>query len=776
MEAGFHGADGDALLGGNALKRHLVEMVEHHDAAPGLRQRSQSPFQRRGVLRGAQTRGGARSRIEDVVRLKNVAPHAPASMPIHEVAMHDGHKPGSHGGRAPRIKPGQRAKQLLPGFLPRVLRLRVESPAQCPYEAAVFGDEALGFGEGEAQGGHGGYTRTKSGRVPTRYPTRMPAPTLAQILDMLVVDRLLHAGQKQDVLNRGKEQARHLLLDRRAELRRLLGRQRVSYSVSELELIASFRFKRLDAPDVLLDEETITEVVARHLGHGFIRIDPLKLDFRLVVEAFGGPFAEKNLVVAVEDKPQLMTVALTDPWNTVLLQQLAEFKGKPIRPVMAPKSEIMRVITEFHGFRRSMRAAEVELANNLPDIANLEALYRVSGMNELEANDQPVVQAVWYLLNYAYDQRASDIHIEPKREDALVRMRIDGVLHVVHRMPRTVHPAVVSRIKLLARLDIAEKRRPQDGRFKTEIGKDEVELRVSTVPTAFGEKVVIRVFDPAVLKQSLTDLGFFPRELTLYENMIRRPNGMVLITGPTGSGKTTTLYSTLNHIASPRVNICTLEDPIEMVQEQFNQMAMQPKIGFTFGTALKNVLRQDPDVVMVGEIRDPDTAENAVQAALTGHLVLSTVHTNDAASAVSRLLDLGVFPFLVSGVLTGVVAQRLVRKICVGCAADEALTNEQIDALNIRGAEGRQLRVKRGRGCVRCRGTGYRGRTGVFEVLPITPRVRTLIQSRASSQDIKREALNDGMLTLREYAIKKMARGETTFEEILAVTEEAALY
>ncbi|GDX78382.1 secretion pathway ATPase [Deltaproteobacteria bacterium] len=604
----------------------------------------------------------------------------------------------------------------------------------------------------------------------------MPAPTLAQILDMLVVDRLLHAGQKQDVLNRGKEQARHLLLDRRAELRRLLGRQRVSYSVSELELIASFRFKRLDAPDVLLDEETITEVVARHLGHGFIRIDPLKLDFRLVVDAFGGPFAEKNLVVAVEDKPQLMTVALTDPWNTVLLQQLAEFKGKPIRPVMAPKSEIMRVITEFHGFRRSMRAAEAELANNLPDIANLEALYRVSGMNELEANDQPVVQAVWYLLNYAYDQRASDIHIEPKREDALVRMRIDGVLHVVHRMPRTVHPAVVSRIKLLARLDIAEKRRPQDGRFKTEIGKDEVELRVSTVPTAFGEKVVIRVFDPAVLKQSLTDLGFFPRELTLYENMIRRPNGMVLITGPTGSGKTTTLYSTLNHIASPRVNICTLEDPIEMVQEQFNQMAMQPKIGFTFGTALKNVLRQDPDVVMVGEIRDPDTAENAVQAALTGHLVLSTVHTNDAASAVSRLLDLGVFPFLVSGVLTGVVAQRLVRKICVGCAADEALTNEQIDALNIRGAEGRQLRVKRGRGCVRCRGTGYRGRTGVFEVLPITPRVRTLIQSRASSQDIKREALNDGMLTLREYAIKKMARGETTFEEILAVTEEAALY
>ncbi len=604
----------------------------------------------------------------------------------------------------------------------------------------------------------------------------MLAPSLVQILEMLVAARLLHAGQKQDVINRGKEQARHLLLDRRAELRRLLGRQRVSYQVSDPELVASFRFRRLDSPESLLDEETITEVMARSLGHAFTRIDPLKLDFRLVVEAFGGPFAEKNLVVAVSETATELTVALTDPWNTVLLQQLAEFKGKPIRPMMAPKSEIMRVITEFHGFRRSMRAAEAELSNDLPDIANLEALYRVSGMNELEANDQPVVQAVWYLLNYAYDQRASDIHIEPKREDALVRMRIDGVLHVVHRMPRTVHPAVVSRIKLLARMDIAEKRRPQDGRFKTEIGKDEVELRVSTVPTAFGEKVVIRVFDPAVLKQSLVDLGFFPRELTLYENMIRRPNGMVLITGPTGSGKTTTLYSTLHHIASPRLNICTLEDPIEMVQEQFNQLAMQPKIGFTFGTALKNVLRQDPDVVMVGEIRDPETAENAIQAALTGHLVLSTVHTNDAATAVSRLLDLGVFPFLVSGVLTGVVAQRLVRKICVACAADEALTAEQVDALSIRGAEGRQLRVKRGQGCVRCRGTGYRGRTGIFEVLPITPRVRTLIQARASAQDIKREALNDGMLTLREYGIKKMARGETTFEEILAVTEEAVLY
>ncbi len=604
----------------------------------------------------------------------------------------------------------------------------------------------------------------------------MPAPTLAQVLDMLVADRLIHSGQKQDVLNRGREQSRHLLLDKRAELRRLLGRQRVSYSIADAELIASFRFKRLDAPDLFLEEERVSETIAKHLGFPFVRLDPLKLDFKLVVDAFGGPFAEKNLVIAVEDKPKELTVALAEPWNTALLQQLVEFKKKPIRPVLASKNEVLRVITEFHGFRRSMRAAEAELANNLPDIANLEALYKVAGWNELEANDQPVVQAVWYLLNYAADQRASDIHVEPKRDDAVVRMRIDGILHTVHRMPKTVHPAVVSRIKLLSRMDIAEKRRPQDGRFKTQVGDEEIELRVSTVPTAFGEKVVVRIFDPAVLKQSLADLGLFPRELALYEQMIRSSNGMVLITGPTGSGKTTTLYSTLHHVHSPRINICTLEDPIEMVNEQFNQMAMQPKIGFTFGTALKNVLRQDPDIIMVGEIRDPDTAENAVQAALTGHLVLSTVHTNDAASAIGRLFDLGVYPFLASGVLLGVVAQRLVRKVCVHCAVEEALTSEQVDALRIRGAEGRSLRVKKGQGCVRCRGTGYRGRVGIFEVMPITPRMRKLIEAKAPAQEIKREALNDGMLTLREYGIKKMARGETTFEEIMAVTDEHALY
>jgi general secretion pathway protein E len=276
-----------------------------------------------------------------------------------------------------------------------------------------------------------------------------------------------------------------------------------------------------------------------------------------------------------------------------------------------------------------------------------------------------------------------------------------------------------------------------------------------------------------VLRQPLDQLGFFDRERRVYDQLIQSTNGMVLITGPTGSGKTTTLYSTLHHLHSPRVNIVTLEDPIEMVHENFNQVAMNPKAGITFGSALRNVLRQDPDVIMVGEIRDAETAEGAVQAALTGHLVLSTLHTNDAASAVSRLLDLGVYPFLISGTLLGVVAQRLVRRVCPFCAVDDALTPEQVEQLRIPGAEGRRLRVKRGEGCIKCRGTGYRGRVGIFEMLRVTPRVQKLVQARAPAQDIKREALHDGMLTLREYAIRKMAKGETTFEEVLAMTDEA---
>ena len=599
---------------------------------------------------------------------------------------------------------------------------------------------------------------------------------LIEFLDYLLAKGMIRAGQRQDVLNRGEDRARHILLDKRAEMRRMMGRQRISYAISEIELISSFRFPRHDNADEVVNEELITRLIAEKTGVPFVILDPLKLDYQVVTNAFGGPFAERHLVIAIDESPQALTLAMAEPWNRELLASITRVKGKQINPVMATKSQILRIIAEFHGFRRSMRAAEVEFGRDGPDISNLEQLYALDSITSADPTDQPVVRAVWFLIHYALEHRASDIHLEPKREESVVRMRIDGVLHRIHRLPRVVHPAMVSRMKMLGRLDIAERRRPQDGRFKTQYQKYEVELRISTIPTAFGEKVVLRVFDPGVLLQDLEHLGFFPRELAHYRRMIESSSGLTLVVGPTGSGKTTTLYSSLHYLCSPRVNVITLEDPIEMVHEKFNQIAMQPRIGLTFGTALKSVLRQDPDIVMVGEIRDEETADNVIQSALTGHAVLSTIHTSDAAGAIGRLMDLGGLPFLISSVLVGVIAQRLVRKVCASCAEDDVLTEEQARALRIPGARGRRLKVKRGRGCVKCRYTGYRGRTGLFEVMPITPRLQRLINEKATSQDIKREALNDGMLTLREYGIKKIAKGLTTFEEVIALTDEQQLY
>jgi general secretion pathway protein E len=600
---------------------------------------------------------------------------------------------------------------------------------------------------------------------------------LIWILDLLVEAGAIRSGQKQDVLNRGRDQARHILLDKRAAMRRMLGRHRVAYRVTAIELVASFRFARHDAEGERLDEETIAEMVAGALSLPFVHLDPLRLDYKLVTSAFGGPFAERHLIVAIEDKPEALTIAMADPWDKELVESIARVKNKRINVVVASKADILGIIVEFHGFRRSMAAAEEDFATDFPDLGNLEQLYELEdGSGDLDANDKPIVRAVWYLLNYAFEQRASDIHLEPKREEGWVRMRIDGVLHRIHRLPKVVLPAMISRFKMLARMDIAERRRPQDGRFKTSFKDEQIELRVSTIPTVFGEKVVARVFDPGSQLAELENLGFFPPELAQYKSMLSQNSGLILVVGPTGSGKTTTLYTSLQHIQSPRVNIVTLEDPIEMVHEHLNQIAMQPKIGLTFGSALRNVLRQDPDVVMVGEIRDEETAQNAVQAALTGHLVISTIHTIDASSAIGRMLDLGVLPFLLSSVLVGVVAQRLVRKNCIHCGVDDVLQDDEVLALRIKGARGRSLKVRRGVGCIKCRYTGYRGRTGLYEVMPVTPRIGSLVHQESSSAEIKREALNDGMLTLREYGIKKIAFGETTFDEVMAVTDDRSVF
>lgn len=596
---------------------------------------------------------------------------------------------------------------------------------------------------------------------------------LEHICDVLIKRHLLSDIQKREVMIRHGLHEKRILIDKKQEFKEVWAKRKIQYEVSEIEILASFNFTIPTKEERRLGEQAITEAVAADLGIPFVLIDPLRLDYRLVTQLLAGPFAERHIVIPLALNDNVLTVAIANPYDTELLESLPRVTGHAIEVVISPKSDMLKILLEYHGFRKSVQVAEKEFGKDITgDLSNLEQYVKMKPVEELNAGDKPVIQAVWFLFNYAFDQRASDIHIEPKRDFSQVRVRIDGLLHKVHQLPRLVHTAVISRIKTLARMDIAEKRRPQDGRIKTNYKNMEMELRVSTIPTVFGEKVVIRIFDPSILMQDLGNLGLFPKERSIYETLIGNTNGLLLITGPTGSGKTTTLYSTLRHLSGPNVNITTIEDPIEMVCEEFNQMAVQNKIGFTFAEALRNILRQDPDVIMVGEIRDEETAELAVQAALTGHLVLATVHTNDAASAITRLIELGVLPFLVASVLVGAVAQRLVRTICPSCATATVLNEEQVLALNIAGAEGRKLKVRYGTGCPRCRGTGYLGRAGVFEVMPMTPRIQRMVMDKRPSIEIKKEAMSEGMLTLREYAIMKLARGVTTYEEIMRLTDE----
>jgi general secretion pathway protein E len=595
---------------------------------------------------------------------------------------------------------------------------------------------------------------------------------LGRICDMLTEDGLMHEGQVKDVMVRYSIQEKRILIERRGQMRKAMGRTRVPYVVGEIEIITSFRFP-LPGKKSILTEHMITECVARHLSLPYFIPDPLKLDYKMITDTFPGSFAERNLIVPIDKKKKVLTLAVADPFDDTMLENLRRYTGLEINIVLSPKSDLLKTIMEFHGFKKSVDLAAKEFGTSqLGELGNLEAFSRMKRLEDIDASDQPVVQAVWFLFNYAFDQRSSDIHIEPKRETSEVRLRIDGVLHRIHVMPKAVHRAVISRIKTLARMDIAEQRRPQDGRIKTNFKEHEIELRVSTIPTAFGEKAVIRVFDPEILMQDVGSLGFFPSEQDLFESFVARTNGLVLVTGPTGSGKTTTLYSTMEYLHSPAVNITTIEDPIEMVREEFNQIAVHKRVGITFGSALRNILRQDPDIIMVGEIRDHETAQNAIQASLTGHLVLSTLHTNDTSTSITRLLDLDVLPFLLSSVLVGVVAQRLVRKICIHCRMETMLTKDQILTLNIQGAEGRELPVYYGAGCGKCRGTGFLGRTGVFEVMPVNTRIRALIDTRSSAEEIKREALSEGMVPLRDYAIKKMAMGLTTYDEVFRVTTD----
>jgi len=598
--------------------------------------------------------------------------------------------------------------------------------------------------------------------------------TLEYLCDVLERAKLITNEQRRDAVARGDLAHARLLRQRAGGARK---RAAHAGDVHPAEVIVALGLGQAGDARFPLTERVIMQALAAHVSKPYVDLDPLKIDAKLAPKLLSRPFARRHgaLVIAADDRT--VTVAVADPLDHALVEALEAHVRREPKLVVAAPSDIQRLITDFYGFRGAVDAAEQQATTGV-DIGNLERYVKLKRVEDIEASDSHVISAVEYLLHYALDQRASDVHVEPHRDHSSVRMRIDGVLHNVHTLPKVVHPAIVSRIKTLARLDIAEKRRPQDGRIKTARGDREVEMRVSTVAVAFGEKLVIRIFDPGALLRDLPELGMFDAQLALAEKFLARPHGLVLVTGPTGSGKTTTLYAALRTVATPEVNVVTIEDPIEIVLDAFNQIAVQPKIGIGFAETLRHVLRQDPDVIMVGEVRDGETAEIALQAALTGHMVLATLHTNDASSAVTRLLELGVDPFVLSSTLVGVIAQRLVRNICASCRVETFLTSDQMTLLGLdvhemraQGGES-QLMVAFGEGCVQCRSTGLLGRTGVFETLEVDDKIRRLIVGKSTSKDILKQARHDGLLTLREAAIKKLAKGMTSFEEVLRVTTE----
>jgi len=603
-------------------------------------------------------------------------------------------------------------------------------------------------------------------------PTRRAADfNLELIASLLAKQGLISEDARKTAFARENVQRAKVL---REQASRAGGRALRRAELSPVELLASFGFEDQKRESETIDEDKATRAVAEALGVPYRKIDPLKLDAQLITRTLSRPYARKHAVLPLERKNGVLHVAVANPFDRELVENLRGLTGSDVEAVLSGPSDIHRAIAEVYGFRQQIREAQTQLTASGPDVGNLEQFVDLTGLESLEASSEPVIAAVEYLLHYAFEQRASDIHVEPRREESIIRMRIDGVLHPVYRIPKGVHPAIANRFKIMSRLDIAQKR-PQDGRIRTARGDTEMELRVSTVPTAFGDKIVIRILDPNVLVRDLSELGFLPEERELFEKWLMRPHGLVVVTGPTGSGKTTTLYSALQAVSSPEVNVITIEDPIEMVHEDFNQIAANPKTGTSFAEALRHVLRQDPDVIMVGEVRDAETASQAVQAALTGHLVLTTLHTADTVGAVARLRDLGVPSFLIGATLTGVVAQRLVRMVCPGCAEDVPLTADEVAELGVKHPEDHagRLVARRGQGCAKCRYTGYYGRTGLFEILEINSRMRHLVAEGATPEVLQRTARQDGLQSLRAHAIRKVAAGATSFEEAMRATADS---
>jgi general secretion pathway protein E len=522
----------------------------------------------------------------------------------------------------------------------------------------------------------------------------------------------------------------------------------------------------------LLDLEALTRWLAQRVSLPYLRIDPLKVDVARVTEVMSLAYAEKRKVLPVLVGTHEITIATSEPQVVDWVPEIAAHTRKTVRLVVANPADIARYTDEFYRLARSVRNAQK--TGEISATVNFEQLVELGKHKQLDANDQGVVQVVDWLWTYAFDQRASDIHVEPRREQCAIRFRIDGVLHTVYQLPQTVMAAVTARIKLLGRMDVIERRRAQDGRIKTRNARgEEVEMRLSTLPTAFGEKLVMRIFDPETAVQPVQALGFGAREAERWQQLIAQPHGIILVTGPTGSGKTTTLYATLKRLATDEVNVCTIEDPIEMIEPAFNQTQVQPALDLDFATGLRSLMRQDPDIIMVGEIRDLETAEMAVQAALTGHLVFSTLHTNDAASAITRLLDLGVPAYLIKATVIGVLAQRLVRQLCPACRQpDTALTVDDLRAAMPQWqlGEGAPFRPSRPVGCQDCRMTGYRGRRGLFELLQLNETVRAAVRETPELAQLREQALRQGLLPLRAAGLDLVAEGGTTIDEVLRST------
>ncbi|HVF65206.1 MAG TPA: ATPase, T2SS/T4P/T4SS family [Casimicrobiaceae bacterium] len=538
-----------------------------------------------------------------------------------------------------------------------------------------------------------------------------------------------------------------------------------------LELIADQRWKSAKPPHQTLTLEALVEWLAGKLAIRYQHIDPLKIDLNAVTQTMSVAYAERYRILPVAVNRDVLTVATSQPFVRAWADELERMLHLRVELVFANPVEIRRYVGEFFNLARSMKKAHETSKGELSLARNFEQLVELGNRGNIDANDQHVVHIVDWLWQYAFDQRASDIHIEPRRDVGLVRFRIDGVLHQVYTIPIPVQNAMASRIKLLARMEIVEKRRPQDGRIKTQSPNGtEIELRISTMPTAFGEKLVMRIFAPEVLVRDFSELGFTPEDSERWERLIHEPHGIILVTGPTGSGKTTTLYSSLKQIATPEVNVCTVEDPIEMIEPSFNQMQVQPVIGVDFATGVRTLMRQDPDIIMVGEIRDRDTADMAVQAALTGHLVLSTLHTNDAPTAVTRLVDLGVPGYLINSTVIGVMAQRLVRTLCPHCKKPSEFTDDDgWRTITAPFRADKPTQVMSAAGCLECRMTGFLGRIGLYEIMAMSPALRKLVHAEADDSAIREQAYKDGMKPLRVSGAMKVAQGFTTAEEVLKV-------